>query len=161
MPLLHVDKPVRARDCRIPIIFTPQQIRSLLTAAMKAKWQGDEIDGTTLRMILLVLYATGATVEEVVHLRRSNVDLKRRCIEFNGTSRQLARKLPIGRDLHRELGAYIRTHYIISRESPLFRFKNGCEIKRYNLWNRFGRLCGMVGIPASRWSARLNLYQSE
>ena len=32
----------------------------------------------------------------------------------------------------------------------LFRFKSGREIKRFNLWNRFGRLCGIVGTPASR-----------
>ena len=150
MPLLQVDRPLRARDGRLPIIFTHQQIRSVLTSATKMKSQGDEIDGITLRMILLVLYATGATVKEVVSLRRLNVDLRRRSIEFTGSPRHLDRRLPIGRDLYRELGSYVRTHGKISPESLLFRFKSGREIKRYNLWNRFSRLCGMVGIPASR-----------
>jgi integrase/recombinase XerD len=150
MPLLQVEKPVTRRDCRLPIVYTHQQIRSLLKVAVNAEWQGDEIDGSTLRMILLLLYATGATVDEVVRLRRLNVDLKRRCIDFKGTPRQLCRRLPIGPDLYRELRIYIRTHCKNSQEMLLFRFKSGREIKRYNLWNRFGRLCGMVGIPASR-----------
>jgi integrase/recombinase XerD len=150
MPLLQVEKPVTRRDCRLPIIYTHQQIRSLLKAAVNAEWQGDEIDGSTLKMILLVLYATGATVQEVVRLRRLNVDLKRRCIDFKGTPRHSCRSLPIGRDLCSELGKYIRTHCKNSQEMLLFRFKSGREIKRSNLWNRFGRLCGMVGIPASR-----------
>jgi integrase/recombinase XerD len=149
MPLMQVEKPVWKRDCRGPIVYTHQQIRSLLNTAAKANWQGDEIDGFTLRMILLVLYATGATVDEVVRLRRLNVDLKRRCIDFKGTHRQLCRSLPIGPDLYRELRTYIQTHRKNSQETLLFRFKSGREIKRYNLWNRFGRLCGMVGIPAS------------
>jgi integrase/recombinase XerD len=149
MPLLRVEKPVTRPDCRLPIIYTHQQIRSLLIAAAKVNWQGDEIDGTTLRMILLVLYATGATVPEVVRLRRLNVDLKRGCIEFNGTPRHSCRRLPIGLDLCSELKIYIRTHCKDSQETLLFRFKSGREIKRSNLWNRFGRLCGMVRIPAS------------
>jgi integrase/recombinase XerD len=150
MPLIQVEKPVPQRDCRLPIVYTHEQIRSLLNAAAKANWQGDEIDGSTLRMILLVLYATGATVDEVVRLQRLNIDLKRRCIDFKGTPRHSSRRLPIGRDLCRELGIYIRTHCKNSQETLLFCFKSGREIKRYNLWNRFGRLCGMVGIPASR-----------
>jgi integrase/recombinase XerD len=150
MPLLQVVKPVTCRGYRVPIVYTHQQIRSLLNAAEKANWQGDEIVGSTLRMILLVLYATGATVEEVVRLRRLNVDLKQRRIEFKGTPRHSCRRLPIGRDLCRELGIYIRAHCKDSQETLLFRFKSGWDIKRYNLWNRFGRLCGMVGIPASR-----------
>jgi integrase/recombinase XerD len=150
MPLLQIEKPVTRRDYRIPIIFTHQQIRTLLNTATKANWQGDEIDGSTLRMILLVLYATGATVNEVVRLRRLNVDLRRRSIEFEGTRRHSCRRLPIGRDLSRELGKYVRTHCKNSQETLLFRFKSGREIKRYNLWNRFGRLCGMAGLPNSR-----------
>jgi integrase/recombinase XerD len=150
MPLIQVEKPVPQRDCRLPIVYTHEQIRSLLNAAAKANWQGDEIDGSTLRMILLVLYATGATVDEVVRLQRLNIDLKRRCIDFKGTPRHSSRRLPIGRDLCRELGIYSRTHCKNSQETLLFCFKSGREIKRYNLWNRFGRLCGMVGIPASR-----------
>ena len=150
MPLLQVEKPVSRRDCRLPIVYTHQQIRSLLQAATKADWQGDEIDGSTLRMILLVLYATGATVNEVVRLLRVNVDLKRRYIDFQGTPRHSCRRLPIGPDLHRELVVYIRTQCNKSQETLLFRFKSGREIKRSNLWNRFGRLCGMVGIPVSR-----------
>ena len=48
------------------------------------------------------------------------------------------------------LGKNIQNHCKNSQEMLLFRFKSGREIKRSNLWNRFGRLCGMVGIPASR-----------
>ena len=149
MPLVQVQRPLRSRDCRLPIVFTHEQIRSLLNGATKAEWRGDQIDGATLRMVLLVLYATGATVEEVIRLRRLNVDLKRRSIEFSGTLRLLNRRLPIGRDLHRELGLYIRTRSKASQDTLLFRFTSGREIKRYNLWNRFGRLCEMAGIPAS------------
>jgi integrase len=149
MPLLQVEKPVTRRDCRLPFIYSYHQIRTLLNTATKVNWQGNEIDGSTLSMILLVLYATGATVNEVVRLRRRNVDLKRRCIEFKGTLRNSCRTLPIGQDLCRELGIYIRTHCKNSQETLLFRFKSGREIKRYNLWNRFGRLCGMIGIPVS------------
>ena len=150
MPHIQIEKPVTSRGSRLPIIYSQQQLRSLLNAATKANWQGDEIDGPTLRMILLVLYATGATVQELVRLRRLDVDLKRRCIDFKGTPRHSCRSLPIGRDLCSELGKYIRTHCKNSKEMLLFRFKSGREIKRSNLWNRFGRLCGMVGIPASR-----------
>jgi integrase/recombinase XerD len=152
MPLILIVKPVTRRDCRLPIIYTHQQIRSLLDAAAKGKtnWQRDEIDGATLRMTLLVLYATGATVPEVVRLQRLYVDLKRRYIEFKGTPRHSYRKLPIGRDLCSELGKYIRTHCKGSQETLLFPYKSGRAIRRANLWNRFGRLCAMAGIPASR-----------
>jgi integrase/recombinase XerD len=154
MNLIQVQKPRWRRDSRLPIVYSQGQIRSLLNGATnittKANCLGDEMDGSTFRMILLVLYATGATVNEVVRLRRLNVDLKRKCIEFKGTPRHSCRKLPFGKDLSRELGAYIRTHCKGSHDTLLFHFKSGREIKRSNLWSRFGRLCGMVGIPASR-----------
>jgi integrase/recombinase XerD len=153
MNLIQVQEPMQRRGYRMPIVYSQGQIRSLLNGATnittKANCLGDEMDGSTFRMILLVLYATGATVEEVVHLRRLNIDLKQQSIEFKGTPRQEYRRLPIGRELSRELGRYIRTHCKDSDDTLLFRFKSGRNIKRSNLWNRFGRLCRMVGIPAS------------
>lgn len=153
MNLIQVQEPLRRRGYRMPIVYSQGQIRSMLNGASnittKANCLGDEMDGSTFRMILLLLYATGATVEEVVRLRRSNIDLEQQSIEFKGTPRQAYRSLPMGRDLSRELCQYIRTQCKDSGDTLLFRFNSGRRIKRSNLWNRFGRVCRMVGIPAS------------
>ncbi|MFC5861766.1 tyrosine-type recombinase/integrase [Acidicapsa dinghuensis] len=141
MSQLVLEKPPRPRSDRQPFIYACNQIRTLLHQAENAVRRRDMFGGETFRMILLLLYATGITHEEVLVLRRSSVDLAKRRINVDGISTRQPRSLPIGLELRRELTKYMNsTRKLSRREDLLFRRNNGQPIQYSNLTARFAVL---------------------
>jgi site-specific recombinase XerD len=97
-------------------------------------------------MVLLLLYATGMTVDEALAIRRCDVDLRRMQLRVGAVRSKPKRVLPIGKDLKRELAR----HFIESRprahDSLVVCSATGLPINRKNLCERFQRLQAMVGL---------------
>ena len=149
MPELLLERPVWRRYFRVPTIYTRTDMRGLIRAIDKCKWQGEEIDSSTLRTILVLLYATGITVEEVLAIRFCNIDLEGSRLLLDGTFSMPARVLPIGADLKQLLGEYVASKaHSVRGDELLFQYRNGRNINRHNLWQRFRRLHKQAGIVA-------------
>ena len=141
MPEMAFDKAPKRHRFRLPIIYTEGDIRAILNAVGSCRWQRDEIDSGTLRTALLLFYATGITLEEVITMNRSSVDIPNGCIRMAGTFAMPSRMLPIGEDLQKILAAYLDSPSMKSSEDPLlFRHKSGTAIMKGHLWQRFRRL---------------------
>jgi len=130
-------KPAAQRKIRLPYIYTKGQLHALLEAARKLDFKRNSLEGETLRMILLMLYATGATIQQVLSLRRCCLNLNHLYIEFErkGGSRN---RLPIGAELAKELCKYLHTNEgSNNRNELLFCGKAGKAITRGTLWFNF------------------------
>jgi site-specific recombinase XerD len=150
IPFLSIEKPPRTIIPRYPLIYTRNQIRSLLSATDKCNMRSEGLDGTTFRMIILVLYATGMTVREVVTLRYPAVDLKARNLRLDGTFSRPARNLAIGTDLRAELKIYKDRMKRRNDCGPFFFHKlEGESIRPQNLRERFEWLCRTAEVGVS------------
>jgi site-specific recombinase XerD len=147
---LLIPKPPKNAPPRFPYIYTPSQFHSLLVAALRQNRQEERIDGETLRMMLLVLYATGAMHQEVLSLKRSSLDLRHGSIELEGNSRRMKRTVPIGTELKLELSKFLAHSRCSAQQNDfLFCYRDGEPIKRCNLWNRFFMLHKTAGLAKS------------
>ena len=162
MPPIALEKPPRRIAPRFPLIYTRSQIHALLKATKRCKEQLSGLDGATFRSILLVLYTTGMTVDEVLTLRQSGVNIKSKQLSLEGTFSRPARNLPIGRDLRTELKNYRDTKNRPGEEGALFfRRRDGQPIKQKNLRERLECLCRMaaVGVSQNGHSPRLQDFR--
>jgi len=150
VPSLVLEKPPRTIVPRCPLIFSRSQIRSLLQATNSCANKRVGVDRATFRIILLVLYATGMTIQEALTLRESGVDLKRKKLRLEGTCSRPARDLPIGLELCKELKAYKESRKGRRRHATLFFHQlEGQPIRASRLRDRFEFLCRSAQIGKS------------
>lgn len=143
MPKLHLTPPAKPAQYRAPFIFTQAQIRAMLQATDRCQARAFDFDGKTLRMVVLLLYATGASRDEVLSLRASDVDVRKQTLLFAGTISKPQRLLPIGEALSDELTAYLafrRESAIPAKCNLLLTSRSGKPLGRTNLSERFKRL---------------------
>lgn len=147
MPMLYLPPPTKGKARRLPYIYTRNQIRQLLASARARRVPLDSFDGETLRMIVLLLYATGATSEEILTLRRSDVNTRARHLNFSEGDRRQSRSLPIGADLLAELSRYLdKTRSPAKGDGLLLSCKDGRPVQMNNLWYRFSILHRNAGL---------------
>jgi integrase/recombinase XerD len=146
MPFILLRNPEKLKASRTPFIYTRAQIRALLTATTRSEWQQGLLDGRTLRVILIVLYATGATADEVLALRWSNIQFKSKCVVLDSTFSRRRRTLPIGDDLCKILSEYKVLDCNSTTEELVFRLRDGRQIRRSALWDRLNRLHRFAGV---------------
>lgn len=101
--------PARAKVCQtfIPYVYTRAQIRSLPKATAQNHNSLRCIDGRTFRTFILVLYATGALVSEVLSLKHENINLEAAMMTIRSRSLSRSREIPIGLDLCDVLRKYL------------------------------------------------------
>ena len=138
--------PGKPSSVRIPYIFSQEEIRKLLAGAERCQSRAFALEGTTLRTSLLLLYATGASLQEVVALRRGNVDLLRHQICFDGSRSRTKRILPIGVPLTDQIARHFVVAPLRSPEAHVLCSKKGSPISKQSLSSRFKHLQVLVGI---------------
>jgi integrase/recombinase XerD len=122
-------------------------VGALLDATERCQRHASRIESRTLRMILLMVYAMGATVDEVLTLKGWHVDLEKSRIRLGMRSSKEGRTLPIGADFKKALAVYLRsTRRDRSGDDFVFRGADGRAINRNNLWERFRRLHAIAGV---------------
>ncbi len=87
-------------------IYTHDDVVRLLAAAAQPVPPATLIEPATLRLVLLVLYATGLRAGEALRLRDCDVDLRDRLLTIWDTKFFKSRLVPIGTDLCRALSQY-------------------------------------------------------
>lgn len=149
MPFL-IMPPQKARIPRtfIPYIYTRTELRNLLSATRASqKSTFCKADPATLKMLIVMLYATGARVSEIINIRRRDVDLKRSRLTLIGLGKKPPRCIPIGRDLKQRLETYFKRKGHGSRyEGAIFKNKFGEQLTEPILYMSFARMRKIAGI---------------
>jgi site-specific recombinase XerD len=105
-------------------------------------------------MMLLTLYATGCSVDEVFKLRHSDVDLKNKRICFKSTQVPQGRCIPIGGRFRSALAEYLSAkENSISGDECLFVAQGGEALKRRHFYERF-RSCNTIAGVSKRSDGR-------
>jgi len=154
MPALDLDKPPKPQSVPGPFIYTRGQVKALLHAAERSQSRGTRLDSRTLRMMLLTLYATACSVDEVFKLRRSDVDFKNKRICFNNSQMPEGRCIPIGGEFRSALAEYLSAkEKPISEDEFLFVAQGGEALKRGYFYERF-RSCNAIAGVSQRSDGR-------
>tara|TARA_R110002094_G_scaffold192808_1_gene166751 strand:+ start:1426 stop:2424 length:999 start_codon:yes stop_codon:yes gene_type:complete len=112
---------------RLPFIFTADQARLLLDAAVQLPTRSTAPNrGATYRMIFAVLYGLGLRVGEVTRLQIRDVDFQRDMLINRETKFSKTRLVPFGPRLCTALRDYIRQqteqYDVLAPEQPVFSF---------------------------------------
>ncbi len=132
----------------MPFVYKRTEIRTLIQATHGNQTHGlCEVGEVTFRSVLLSLYATGAMTGEIFWLKLDDLDLRRRTIFLRGDRVVLARRVPVGADLHKLLVDYLRCEERLSVSGPhLFVSRHGGPLKADTMVNSFARLRRRAGI---------------
>ncbi len=107
-------------------VYTRGQLRALLKATAQNHNPLRSVDRQTFRTFILVVYATGALVGEVLNLKHADVDLEAGMMTIRSKSFSRSREIPIGADLRDVLRKYLAWRSRKSFKSPhLFVTKDG------------------------------------
>ena len=147
---LSLDRPPRPKSFRHPFIYTRDQIRELLAATDRCQARSTEMSAESFRLVLLLLYATGCTVTELVAARTPDFDRRKRTLTLGG------RLLPIQPTLVDAIATYLRTH---TRKTckALLASPAGAPIRRKLLNERFARLLQLAPIEPAAGMGRPRL----
>lgn len=148
MPPLRLTPPAKPGQTRTPFIFTHTQVSTMLRNADRCQRRAFDLDGKTLRMVVLLLYATGATPDEVLTLRVEDVDRKKRTLHFRGTASRSERLLPMSKELANELASYLASRpskHSRTSETLVLTSLAGRALRRGNLCARF-QILQLLGV---------------
>lgn len=146
IPRLALRCPAKPSKAREPFIYTKSELALLMKWTDYCQARSTELDARTLRLLLLMLYATGCTVQEVLGLRWSSVNLRRRIIVFEKTASKPSRSLPISKSLADVLARNRNETKTFGQSDFVLRGTNGEAVDKANLKERFIRLRNLTEI---------------
>ena len=98
-------------------------------------------------MMLLTLYATGCSVDEVFKLKRSDVDFNNKRICFKNNQVPRGRCIPIGGEFRSALAEYLSAKgQSIRGDESLFVARSGETIKRGYFYEQFRSCNAIAGV---------------
>jgi len=166
MPHLAFPSPRRkSRQLFMPYVYSEQEIKRLIMAVEAC--QADincSISSSTLKSLLLTLYATGARLGEILGLQVCDLTDNLTTLTLRETPRGVRRQLPVNGDLRRILVSYIANRHQDSAASdPLFSTIRGRSIPETTLGHTYRRLCNVAGVVRSdgtKFRPRLNDFRA-
>jgi site-specific recombinase XerD len=129
-----------------PYIFSVEEIRRLVLATdgFNTVRAGRMLLGSTLRVMILLLYGTGMRMGEALSLVLGDVDLPAYLLTVRDTKFFKSRLVPIGARLASELDAYrkerCRLNGPVDDQSPFFVTRRGKRIDRRCFQDNFRKL---------------------
>jgi len=131
-------------------IYTRDDVVHLLEAAARPVHPATRLQPQTLRLLLLVLYATGLRAGEALRLRDCDVDLRDRLLTIWDSKFFKSRFVPIGTDLCRALAEYqtdrARLPLADGDRSVFFATRQRRAISIGRLEHAFTRLLRLTGV---------------
>lgn len=144
-PILHIERPKIAR--KLPSFLEESEIERLLQAP-----NGQNPLGMRDRTMLLVLYATGLRISELLSLQTNSVDLTRGFLTTLGKGNK-ERIVPLGHRAIEALENYLSTSRQIllgtSTSTFLFVKKGGKNLTRQCFWRLLKNYALQAGIAKS------------
>jgi integrase/recombinase XerD len=144
--LMPPPKPA-VRQTFVPYIYTRAELRALLSATAQTQKPKCLIDSRTLRTFLLLLYATGSSVGEMLALKCNDVDIRAGTLTIRSRNPSRDRELPIGDDLQEVVRRYIRdrTRYAYASDY-FFTTHKGRALSMSTVTQTFRRVRSAAGI---------------
>ena len=131
----------------VPYIYTQTEIRALLQAIPTALSNTRcRYDVHCIRTLLIFLYGTGVRPGEAIQLLVDDLDLRSGRITIRAKFTRPARTIPIGPDLKRLLGEYLRSSQRPQSNSHLFLSKAGQGLNSDSVHGIFERLRKITGL---------------
>ena len=133
----------------VPYIYSHEELRRLLDAVPAACTSRSPIEAEVLRVLLLLLYGTGARIGEALRLTLAELDLQQACLHIRGTKFFKSRLVPMGKDLTGVLTNYVLKSNGVqaaSAEAPLFCFRNGSPLSQSAVRSAFRRARSHAGL---------------
>jgi integrase len=123
----------------VPYIYSLAEIRTIVRkAGLKRKPHAREFGPLTFQIILLLLYGTGARINEVTSLTSKDVDLSHGTVTFRRGSPSRSRTVPIGSSLRQKLRDYVDSSSLSRRSTaPFLSRENGGQIKPIDICRSF------------------------
>jgi site-specific recombinase XerD len=147
----------------VPYIYTHEELRRLLDATSLLQRRAFRIEPLTMRTAVLLLYATGLRVSEMINLDQTDVDLDNQVITVRDTKFFKTRLVPFGSQLSPTLTRYARQHRTVSAAQPnsdaFFTTRAGRRLERRTVEESFQRLREHAGVRRSdgaRYQPRLH-----
>ena len=153
-PPMPPNRPLQ-RSTFLPYVFTKEELHRLLSAVPACRTSSDKIHPKTLRTMLLMLYATGATAGEVTKLGAESFDVQNSILELPGCKLKAVRSIPIGKDLNRVIGQYVQWREKTGNQTDRFFSRiDGGVIDSRAVHRNFARLRRKAGIAGFRGSSQ-------
>ena len=143
----ELTSPPRPSSYRVPYIFSLEQVRNLLAATDVCQSRAFTLDGKTFRMALLLLYATGASLREVIGLRCTDLKVSESQLVL-GESRS-RRALPINAILRDSIAEHVAASRLRAPEAYILSLKSGYHVSSNNLSRSFKRLQALIGLSTA------------
>jgi integrase/recombinase XerD len=129
----------------VPHVYSHDELARLLQAA-KSFDRPSSLDPGTLHLILLVIYAAGLRIRELVRLDRTDVNLRECLMTVRQSKFGKTRLVPLAPQLHKALLEYVNDHPASGVGSPFFAMRCGGRIKTDTLQHNYRALCDRIGI---------------
>jgi integrase/recombinase XerD len=157
--LLMPPAKAKIRQTFVPYVFSRAELRSLLKATIQNDSPIRRMDRQTLRTFILVLYATGTFVGELLNLTCGDVDLDAGVVSIINKRRSRARRIPIGKDLRDVLQRYLDWRRKKEFQNALlFVTKDDFPITNAMItlnWQRLRRFAGVSRTDGGTFQPRL------
>jgi integrase/recombinase XerD len=146
----------------VPYIYSVDEIQRLLRATDSYQHNRSCMEPITLRNLLLLMYATGLRIREVVALNRGDVDFDDSLLTIRQTKFYKTRLVPFQPRLTSVLIQYAARHgdqLAPTAVAPFFTQRSGDRVNQDTLEHSFRRVCEHAGIRRSdgaRYQPRLH-----
>jgi integrase/recombinase XerD len=128
----------------VPYVYSRDELARLFQAA-KSFERPSSLEPGTLHLILLVIYATGLRIRELIRLDRADVNLQECLLTVRQSKFGKTRLVPFAPQLQKTLLEYINGHPAPAG-SPFLAARCGGRIKADTLQHNYRALCDRIGV---------------
>ncbi len=146
-----------------PYIYSQEELRRLLEATAGFETPRTELQGTTFRVLLLLLYGAGLRISEALSLTLADIDLSSGVLTIRESKFYKTRWVPIGPRLTDALRVYAseqrRQGYSNDPDNRFFVTRTGKPVNRSMAERAFARLRDIAGVyrqDGARYQPRLH-----
>ena len=148
----------------VAYLYTREEVRRLLAATDGYQRNRSCLEPVTMRVLILLLYATGLRVHEAIALNRGQIDLDQSMLTVVQTKFYKSRLVPFTPQLGRVLRAYLARPASAAiapvPEAPFFTTtRRSARINQFTIEGAFRRVCDHAGIrrdDGARYQPRLH-----
>jgi site-specific recombinase XerD len=147
----------------VAYIYSRKELRHLLQATKTYQRNCSCMESETMRVIVLLLYATGLRVREAVALNRTDVDFDQSLLTVVKSKFYKSRLVPFSPRLGHVLQGYLSRPTglgpNIGKDTPFFTTKRGNRVNQYTVEDSFRRIRQEAAVrrdDGSRYQPRLH-----
>ncbi len=128
----------------VPYVYSHDELARLVQAAKS--FERPSLGPGTLHLILLLLYATGLRVGELLRLDRADVNLPECLLKVRQSKFGKTRLVPFAPQLQKILLEHHNRHSASGEGTPLIAMRSGGRLKADTLHHSYRTLCAQIGI---------------